>query len=61
MLIKMIFITYIFVLSWLTIVIISQAIREIIKDLTTKNILEINGDDLEGMMKLVDKLPKGLK
>ena len=49
------FITGLFVLSWITLIIIGQVIRDVIKDVTTKTLLEINGDNLDELEKVVNK------
>jgi hypothetical protein len=42
----LVFITAIFVLSWLTILIVGQAIENVIKTTAIKNFLEINAEEL---------------
>lgn len=56
---NILFITIIFVLSWITIIIIGQVIRDIIKDVTTRTILEVNADNLENLEKIMKKLMGG--
>ena len=50
------FVTGIFILSWITIVIIAQAIRDIIKDIATKNILDKQNGDLKKLEEFAKKM-----